>query len=514
MSVLIVIYLLLDAEGLHGRMLRATPPRSSRATTPSRPSSSRTSRSAPLLGAAAALADTVLLLVLGVPYAVLWGLMSFLFSFVPNIGFILALIPPTVFALARARAADGAGGRRRLCRDQPRVRLRAPAAGRVDDPRGQPGGRRSCDPRLDAADRPRRGAARGAAHDHAARPADAVPGRGAGSSRSSARMSGAAGRRTGRRSGRRTYNRRVIAGSPTRRATGLVSGRVFRRSTSAHPPVAVEAHGSTIVDADGREYLDAAGGAIVVNVGHGRREIADAIADQPAPPLLRARHAPSRPSRSSATPPSVGPHLPMADPAIYPVSRRLGGDRDRAQARPGDAARPRRAGPLDRVRALGELPRQHARRARPLGPPAAAPPVRGAGSAGSGTSARRTRTGATTRARRPWHDPGAGRRAGPGVHGGRARARSPRSSPSRSSGRRSAAVEPPAGYWPAVADVCRRHGALLIADEVMTGFGRTGAWFGMTTTGSSRTCWSRPRARPPATGRSGSSRHRARSTTR
>jgi predicted PurR-regulated permease PerM len=52
-----------------------------------------------VLGAAAALADTVLLLVLGVPYAVLWGLMSFLFSFIPNIGFVLALIPPTVFAL-------------------------------------------------------------------------------------------------------------------------------------------------------------------------------------------------------------------------------------------------------------------------------------------------------------------------------------------------------------------------------------------------------------------------------
>jgi hypothetical protein len=41
------------------------------------------------------------------------------------------------------------------------------------------------------------------------------------------------------------------------------------------------------------------------------------------------------------------------------------------------------------------------------------------------------------------------------------------------------AVSPPDGYWSAVAEVCRRHGILLVADEVMTGFGRTGRWFGM-----------------------------------
>ena len=40
-------------------------------------------------------------------------------------------------------------------------------------------------------------------------------------------------------------------------------------------------------------------------------------------------------------------------------------------------------------------------------------------------------------------------------------------------------IVPPAGYWPRVAEILQRHDILLILDEVVTAFGRTGAMFGM-----------------------------------
>lgn len=42
-------------------------------------------------------------------------------------------------------------------------------------------------------------------------------------------------------------------------------------------------------------------------------------------------------------------------------------------------------------------------------------------------------------------------------------------------------IIPPESYWPKVQEICRKYDILLIADEVICGFGRTGNWFGCET---------------------------------
>jgi putrescine aminotransferase len=45
-------------------------------------------------------------------------------------------------------------------------------------------------------------------------------------------------------------------------------------------------------------------------------------------------------------------------------------------------------------------------------------------------------------------------------------------------------IVPPATYWPEVQRICDQYGILLVSDEVITGFGRTGRWFGCETMGT------------------------------
>ena len=44
-------------------------------------------------------------------------------------------------------------------------------------------------------------------------------------------------------------------------------------------------------------------------------------------------------------------------------------------------------------------------------------------------------------------------------------------------------IVPPATYWPEIQRICDKYGVLLVSDEVICGFGRTGHWFGCETLG-------------------------------
>lgn len=256
-----------------------------------------------------------------------------------------------------------------------------------------------------------------------------------------------------------------------------MTGRVFRRSLDPDLPVAVEAHGSTIRDASGREYLDAAGGAIVVNVGHGRASIARVLAEQ-AGRLSYAHGSAFTTEPLEAYAAEIGPLLPVDDPAIYPVS---GGSEAIETALKLARAWHLARGETERWIVVARWGSYHGNSLgaldlsgrRPLRRPyegwlgrfrhvSAAYPYRG-GDPGSQALAGADELADELERAFAAAEPGtvAAFVAEPIV------------------GATLAAVAPPEGYWPKVAEVCRRHGVLLIADEVMTGFGRTGRWFGL-----------------------------------
>ncbi|MBP1705622.1 MAG: bioA [Chloroflexi bacterium] len=256
-------------------------------------------------------------------------------------------------------------------------------------------------------------------------------------------------------------------------ATGRIFPRVFGRAL----PIVDRAEGATIWDVSGRAYLDAAGGAVVVNIGHGRRSVAEAMAAQAA--KVAYVHGTSFSSESLETyAAEVGALLPVDAPAIYPVS---GGSEATETALKLVRAYHLARGEEERKVVIARWGSYHGNSLgaldlsgrRPLRRPyeawlgrfrhvSAAYPYRagdpGAHALGS-TEELAAELERTIEA------------AGPGTVA--AFVAEP------IVGATLGSVAPPDGYWPAIADVCRRHGVLLVADEVMTGFGRTGRWFGM-----------------------------------
>ncbi len=251
---------------------------------------------------------------------------------------------------------------------------------------------------------------------------------------------------------------------------------VFRRDAQDGMPVAVRADGAWITDSGGRRYLDAAGGAIVVNIGHGDADVVRAMHEQAA--AVAYVHGTQFTTEAlEAYADELAPLLPLDEPRIYPVS---GGSEAVETALKMARAYHLARGDSGRHRVIARWGSYHGN-------------SRGALDASGRESLRRPYEPWLGQALHvpavyeyrcplPEHPQGCG-----AAHADELERAILEAGPETVAafiaepvgGATLGAAVPPDDYWPAVADVCRRHAVLLIADEVMTGFGRTGRWFGL-----------------------------------
>jgi len=248
---------------------------------------------------------------------------------------------------------------------------------------------------------------------------------------------------------------------------------VFSRGR-ADLPTALSASGAWVTDDAGRVYLDAAGGAIVVGIGHGDRDVAEAMSSQAATlDWVHASAFTSEPVEAYAK--ALARLVPMDDARVFPVS---GGsealESALKMARTYHLARGEEARTV--IIARGESYHGNTRGAldvsgrevlrRPyepwLGQTVRVPGVN------------------EYRCPNPAHPEGCAV-----FHADHLEKAIVDTGPERVAafvaepigGAASGAAVPPPGYWDGITQVCRRYGVLMIADEVMTGFGRTGEWF-------------------------------------
>ena len=82
---------------------------------------------ATIFGAGVALCDVIALTILDIRYAWLWGLLAFITNYIPNVGFIIGLVPPAIVALLDHDAKTAHRGRHHLLRPQHHHPKRHPA---------------------------------------------------------------------------------------------------------------------------------------------------------------------------------------------------------------------------------------------------------------------------------------------------------------------------------------------------------------------------------------------------
>jgi adenosylmethionine-8-amino-7-oxononanoate aminotransferase len=250
---------------------------------------------------------------------------------------------------------------------------------------------------------------------------------------------------------------------------------VFPRVFGRDLPTVARAEGASLWDTTGKRYLDAAGGAIVVGIGHGRAEVVRAMADQAA--KVSYAHGTQFTSEAlEAYAEELAPLLPMEGARIYPVS---GGSEATETALKLARAYHLARGEPHRSKVIARWGSYHGNTLGALDA-SGREPLRRPYEPWLGRSLH-VSPAYEYRCRMPEHP----QACGAGLAGELERAILDAGPDTVAcfiaepvAGATLGAAVPPDDYWPAVAEVCRRHGVLVIADEVMTGFGRTGTWFG------------------------------------
>lgn len=224
-----------------------------------------------------------------------------------------------------------------------------------------------------------------------------------------------------------------------------------------HELVLTRGEGCRVWDREGNEYIDATAGLWFANVGHGRREIADAVGAQLR--TLAAHHVfgdhANEPALELAE--RLAELAPVPDAAVFFGSG--GGDAIDTAAKI-----------VRRFWALQGAPERTVILSRSL----AYHGTNAYGTSLSGIPAVRDGYGTLVEdvAEVPHDDPGALERAldelGP-------RAAAFVGEPMIGAG---GVIPPVFGYWQEIERICRERDVLLVADEVISGFGRLGRWFG------------------------------------
>jgi adenosylmethionine-8-amino-7-oxononanoate aminotransferase len=253
-------------------------------------------------------------------------------------------------------------------------------------------------------------------------------------------------------------------------------GHVFyRRERYPHLMIAY-GEGVYLYDIEGKRYLDASGGAIVANIGHGVREVTEAMAQQAAavayihPTVFTSQAL----EEFAAT---LADLVPVADPRLYfTCSGSEAIETAIKFARQAQLAR----GEKSRYLTISRWGSYHGT-------------TLGALSVTGKPSMRKPYQPMLSNApmipppycyRCQWDEsyPTCGLRCADALELEIKRAGKENVAAFLAesvSGATLGAVVPPPEYWPRLREICDRYGLLLIADEVMSGFGRTGRWFAL-----------------------------------